>query len=57
MHIQYSLSDYKRKIFETCRRQEELNKNITLKVHFVGLHYIIVSMHGTQEYKVRNKLY
>jgi len=38
------LPDDKHVMFETRRRQEEMNKNFNLKsVHFVGYHYIIVS--------------
>jgi len=40
------LPDDEHMMFETCRRHQELNKNINLKiVHFVGLRYIIVSKH------------
>jgi len=31
LHVQYSLPDGEHKMFETCRRQEKLNKNINLK--------------------------
>ena len=38
------LPDDEHKIFETCRRHQELNWNINLKsVHLVGLHYISVT--------------
>ena len=34
-------------IFETYRKHEELNYNITIKsVHFVELHYIIIVTHS-----------
>jgi len=34
------LPDEEHMMFETCRRQQELNENINLKsVHFVGLHH------------------
>jgi len=36
-------------MFETCRRQEELNENINLKSAFVGEHYIIVSHCAVQK--------
>jgi len=33
-YVQYSLPDDEYKMFETCRRQEELNLNINLKSAF-----------------------
>jgi hypothetical protein len=36
LHVQYSLPDDDDKMFETCRRQEELNQNINLKNAFFG---------------------
>ena len=45
------LPDDKHKMFETYRRHQELNQNINLNsVHFVGLHYIIVSQCTVQKY-------
>jgi len=35
LHVQYGLPDDEHKMFETCRRQEELNKTLIGKVHFV----------------------
>ena len=37
LHVQYSLPDDERKMFETCRRHEELNQNINLKGAFCWL--------------------
>jgi hypothetical protein len=37
VHEQYSLCDDEHKMFETCRRQEELNENINLKGAFCWL--------------------
>jgi hypothetical protein len=53
LHVQSSLPDDEHMMFEIFRRQEELNYNITLKsVHFVGLHYIIISHCTVQKHKV-----
>jgi len=39
-------------MFKTCRRHEELNKTLILKgVHFVGLHYTLVSQYTVQKIK------
>jgi hypothetical protein len=37
VHEQCSLPDDEQKMFETCRRQEELNENINLKGAFCWL--------------------
>jgi hypothetical protein len=34
LHVQYSLPEDEHKMFETCKRQEELNLNINLKSTF-----------------------
>ena len=36
-HVSYSVPDDERKMFETCRRKEELNYNINLKSAFCWL--------------------
>jgi hypothetical protein len=44
------LPDDEHMMFETCRRHQELNSNISFKsVHFVGVRYRILS-HGTVQY-------
>ena len=37
LNVQYSLSDDEHKMFETCRRHEELVQNIILKRAFCWL--------------------
>ena len=37
LHVQYSIPDDEHKMFETCRRQEEFNQNIILKIAFCWL--------------------
>ena len=52
MHVKYSLPDEERKIFETCRRQEELKLSINLKSEFCRLTlHNCIAMHGTKRIK------
>jgi hypothetical protein len=49
LHVQYSLPDDEHKMFETCRRQEELNYNFNLKSAFCWLTLqTCITMHGTK---------
>jgi len=50
--VQYSLPDDEHRMFETCRRQEELSQNIDVKecICWLTLHNCI-TMHGTKSIK------
>ena len=37
LHVHYSLPDDEHKMFETCRRQEEMNLNINLKKYILSV--------------------
>ena len=53
LHVQYSLPDVEHKMFETSRRQEELNQSINLKSAFCWLTlHNCITIHGTKKHKI-----
>ena len=52
LYVQYSLPEDDHKMFETCRRQEDINKKINSRstLCWLTLHNC-VTMHGTETHK------
>ena len=58
VHEQYSLSDEEHKMFETCRRQEELKENINLKGAFCRLTlHNCITVRGTKSINLLQPVY
>jgi len=53
LHVLYSLPEDEHKMFETCRRQEELAQNINFKSAFCWVTlYNCITMSGTKKHDV-----